>query len=58
VIGTVPHRAEFRELRIDVAFLFFKANKGCVNDRVRKPWNGHFCCSPTYILPRFCFARD
>jgi hypothetical protein len=39
--GAVPHRAEFRKLRIEPTFLFFKAKYGCVNDLVCETWNCH-----------------
>jgi hypothetical protein len=34
-------------LRIQAAFLFFKAKYGCVNNLVGKFRSCHFVCSPT-----------
>jgi len=49
VIGAGSHRAEFRKLLVEPAFLFFKAKYGCVNDLVCKRRNGQYVCSPIHI---------
>jgi len=43
-----PHGAQFRDLLIEPAFLFFKAKNGCVDYLVRQFWNCHFVVHPQH----------